>query len=275
MSLRVKHKKLFSILSISIGFTLFEVLIAMTILATLSILTAQSISRSIRDKARIQNNIDNTSSLETAFKIIERDIQMTFNFRDIQYEVDMRTRQGRQNTKAPTKNPNVPPLRPSSFNIKRPIQTTQFIGSEEKIDFVTLLQGRGYDISLEGDLKEVGYYLEQCRTFGNSKESSNCLWRRISSFVDDDVERGGNARVLLENVKSLEFKFYDTKLQSWKQTWNSKTQKFFPEAIEVTLETNRNKRPLKLQSVIPIRHPNNLNNSLTNNLNKSPTARPR
>ena len=260
------------ILSTLTGFTLIEVMLAMTIMATLSILTAQSISRSIRDKTRIQSNIDNVSSLETAFKIIERDIQMTFNFRDIQYEVDMRTRQGGQATKAPTQNPKAPPARPNTFNIKRPIQTTQFIGNREKMDFVTLLQGRGYETDLEGDLKEIGYYLEQCRSFGNAKENSNCLWRRISSFVDEDVERGGSARVLLENVKSLELKFYDAKLQSWNQTWNSKTQKTFPEAVEVTLETDRNKRPLKLQSVIPIRHPNNLN---SNNLNKSPTSRSR
>ncbi len=256
MSLRNKR---FSILSMLTGFTLVEVLIAMMILATLSILTAQSISRSIRDKARIQTNIDTASSLETTFKIIERDIQMTFNFRDVQYEVENRTRQGRPNTQASSNAPNTPPLRPNLPN--RPIQTTQFIGSEEKIDFVTLLQGRGYDTGLEGDLKEIGYYLEQCRTFVNPKESSNCLWRRISSFVDEDVERGGSARILLENIKSLEFKFYNAKLKSWTQEWNSKTQNAFPEAVEITLEADPKKRPLKLQSVIPIRHPNNFNKS--------------
>ena len=257
------HNRRFSLLSKLTGFTLIEVLIAIMILATLSVLTAQSISRSIRDKARIQTNIDASSSLETVFKIMERDIQMTFNFRDIQYEVEKRTTSNRPNTQASPNTPNTPntpnapPLGPS-FS-KRPIQTTQFIGNEEKIDFVTLLQGRGYDADLEGDLKEIGYYLEQCRTFANSKESSNCLWRRISSFVDEDVERGGSARVLLENIKSLEFKFYDAKLKSWTQVWNSKTQNAFPEAIDVILEANPNKRLVKLQSVIPIRHPNNIN----------------
>ena len=251
----------FPILKMFTGFTLIEVLIAIMILATLSILTAQSISRSIRDKARIQKNIDASSSLETVFKIMERDIQMTFNFRDVQYEVEARTRQNRPNTKAPPAGPTNPLPVSNSFNTKRPIEITQFIGNEEKIDFVTLLQGRGYDIGLEGDLKEIGYYLEQCRTFANAKESSNCLWRRISSFVDEDVERGGSARVLLENIKSLEFKFYDAKLKSWTQVWNSKTQKAFPEAVEVILEATPNKRTLKLQSIIPIRHPNNMNKS--------------
>ena len=268
MSLQNKH---FSIFSMPTGFTLIEVLIAMTILATLSILTAQSISTSIRDKARMQTNIDTSSSLETAFKIMERDIQMTFNFRDIQYEVEMKTARGRQNTSPRSgnpRNPQTPPIGrtnspPGSnlFNPKRPIQTTQFIGNEQKIDFVTLLQGRGYDIGLEGDLKEVGYYLEQCRTFVNPKESSNCLWRRISSFVDEDVERGGSARILLENITSLEFKFYDSKLKSWTQVWNSKTQNAFPEAIEIILEADPNNKTLKLQSIIPIRHPNNLTKS--------------
>ena len=258
MRFQYKKKSMLSILK-PIGFTLVEVLIAMSILATLSMLTAQSISRSIRDKSRIQTNIDHSSSIQTAFKIIERDIQMIFHFRDIHYEVTKKLANQKNQKAAGTGQSGtsivVNSQAPGAIN-KIP-ETTEFVGDENKIDFVTLLQGRGYGKGLEGDLKEIGYYLEQCRSYANPKKSSDCLWRRISSVVDDDVERGGASRVLLENIKSLQFQFYNSKTKTWIRRWNSKTQKTFPEAVEVTLETNPDKRSLKLQSIIPIRHPNN------------------
>lgn len=257
--MRFRYQKAFIISILKpVGFTLVEVVIAMGILATLSVLTAQSISRSIRDKSRIQTNIDHSSSIQTAFKIMERDIQMIFHFRDIHYEVTKKLANNKNQNQKNQPVPGAVANQQTPGAISKPPGTTEFIGNESKIDFVTLLQGRGYGKGLEGDLKEIGYYLEQCRSYANPKKSSDCLWRRISSVVDDDVERGGTARVLLENIKSLEFQFYNSKTKSWVRRWNSKTQKSFPEAVEVTLETNPDKRPLKLQSIVPIRHPNNL-----------------
>ncbi len=244
------------------GFTLIEVLIAMGILATLSVLTAQSISRSIRDKSRMQTNIDNISSIETAFKIIERDIQMTFHFKDIHHE--LLTKLGnnkKQNANPPLQRPPTAVTQPQqAHGAIPPPQTTQFLGEESRINFVTLLQGRGYSKGLDGDIKEVGYYIEECKGFIKRNETSDCLWRRIASFVDDDVERGGAARVLLENVKLLEFRFYNGERKSWDSVWNSKTQNTFPRAVEITLEVENNKRPpIKRQSVIPLRHTHNPN----------------
>lgn len=247
----------------SSGFTLIEVLIAMGILATLSILTAQSISRSIRGKQNIQNNIDVSSAFTSAIKIIERDIQMAFHFRDIHHEISMKlqTQKPQQNSPTNTSGNQAPVAPPSAANTQRsirPAQVTLFKGTEEKLDFVTLLQGRGYGKGLEGDQKEVGYYLEQCRRFTKPSENSNCLWRRISSFVDDDIERGGTARVLLEDVKTLEFRFYDQQQKRWNSVWDSKTQNnFFPAAVEITIETENETVPFKFQTVIPIRYPNN------------------
>ena len=238
------------------GFTLLEVLIAIGILATLSVFTAQSISRSIRGKHNIQYNIDMASAFNSAMRIMERDIQMAFHFRDIHHEVSMKLQAPTsQNNKA---RPNlVQPPSGTSQNSLRKAQTTLFKGTEDKLDFVTLLQGRGYSKGLDGDQKEVGYYLENCRKFTNPSETSNCLWRRMASFVDDDIEEGGSGRVLLEDVKTLEFRFYDQKQKRWTNVWNSKENNSFPSAVEITLETETKNSPLKFQSVIPIRYPNN------------------
>lgn len=245
-----------------VGFTLIEVLIAMGILATLSILTAQSISRSLRGKQNIQTNIDTSSAFTSAIKIIERDIQMAFHFRDIHYEVSMKLQAPPQNAKNAKGQPIATPPAPTpglSQNPPRPQQTTHFQGSEEKVDFVTLLQGRGYGQGLEGDQKEVSYYLDRCRKFTDPSKSSECLWRRLASFVDDNIERGGQARVLLEDVKTLNFRFYNQKQKRWVSTWNSQNQNknAFPAAVEVSIEIEPNDSLLKFQSVIPIRYPNN------------------
>src|SRR5690606_21181322 len=64
------------------GFTLIEVLIAIAILAVLSMYTAQSIQSAVQSKAKISSDLERTSTLRDAVKIIERDIQLAFNYRD-------------------------------------------------------------------------------------------------------------------------------------------------------------------------------------------------
>ncbi|NJL25449.1 MAG: type II secretion system protein [Calothrix sp. SM1_5_4] len=65
------------------GFTLIEVVIAMMILTFLSLFTMQAVQNAIKTKAKVQKEIDKTSTLRDALRIMERDINMAFNYRDI------------------------------------------------------------------------------------------------------------------------------------------------------------------------------------------------
>ena len=63
------------------GFTLLELLLAMSLMAFLSVMTMQSIQRALKTKAKLQKNIDLQSSIRDALRVMERDIQLAFHYR--------------------------------------------------------------------------------------------------------------------------------------------------------------------------------------------------
>ena len=244
-----------------LGFTLIEVLIAVSILAILSLLTGQSIQNAIRDKNRIQKNIDHSSSLRSAFKVIERDIQMAFNFKDLNQQVVEKLKAEEEKRKNQGQSDNRPP--PPGFAPQAQEPLTQFLGDREQIHFTSLNHVRMFADARESDQQEVGYYVAQCRKLGQPDKTTRCLWRRTTPYLDERVDEGGSARVLLEDVSNLEFRFYSIEKEDWVETWRSGeggdaiTRNKFPDAVEVTLETEKNDRKLMLSSIVPIRHPNN------------------
>ena len=233
------------------GFTLVEVVIAVSILAVLSLLTQQSIQQAVRQKTKIQNNLERSSELRSAFKVIERDIQMAFHHRGVN---DLISNNNLANT------PNNTPAPDTNT-----VGSTVFKGTKDRIDFTSLNNARIYEGSFESDQNEIGYYTAECRKLTKPDETSTCLWRRVSKIIDDDVTEGGAEVVLLENVSNLEFKYYNNKIQEWLEEWSSdqtqdsRTSNRFPDAVEIVLETNVNEKQLSFGSVVPVRHPNNEN----------------
>src|SRR5690606_22958188 len=71
----------------SSGFTLIEVVIAMTIMAFLTVMVAQSMRRSADFKGKVQRNIDQRSAINSAMRIIERDINLAYHYQDVNTEV--------------------------------------------------------------------------------------------------------------------------------------------------------------------------------------------
>ena len=232
------------------GFTLVEVVIAVSILAVLSLLTQQSIQQAVRQKTKIQNNLERSSELRSAFKVIERDIQMAFHHRGIN-DLISSNRPNNPNNNNP----------PASSNDK--IGHTVFKGTKDRLDFTSLNNARIYEGSFESDQNEIGYYTAECRKLTKPDETSTCLWRRVAKIIDDDVTEGGVDTVLLENVSNLEFKYYNNKIQEWLEDWisdqtqDSRTSNRFPDAVEVLLETSVRDKQLSFGSVVPVRHPNN------------------
>ena len=86
------------------GFTLLEVLISITILSFLSLLTARSIKEATRSKTRVQNQIDRSSLVYDAVNIMARDIQLAFNYRDINIQLYNAAQQVRQQRASQSQN---------------------------------------------------------------------------------------------------------------------------------------------------------------------------
>ncbi|MBX3040348.1 MAG: prepilin-type N-terminal cleavage/methylation domain-containing protein [Bdellovibrionaceae bacterium] len=240
------------------GFTLIEILIAVTILATISMLAARSIQQGIGAKVKIQSQIDDISRLRDALRLMERDINLAYHHMDFERDLNELLK---KNGSLPKDDPprEAPRLDPA----------THFVGSSESVSFVTMNNARMVRNSRQADFVEVGYALKDCRSADGTR-SSKCLWRRSSQSVDRDVTKGGDEVVLLEDVSVFELQYLGKGKQDWVKIWRTDqggdavTKNNFPQAVEITLGVSKGldnaKKNYKLTIVASIHFPNNKEN---------------
>ncbi|MDZ4678255.1 MAG: type II secretion system protein GspJ [Oligoflexia bacterium] len=240
------------------GFTLLEVLISVVILSIISTLTAMSIQRSTRFKGKIEKDIDEYSSVRDALVIITRDVNQAFHWYDISEEIKKKMI---ADAKAAGKespfgnNQQVGPAIPTE-------KLTSFIGAPDSLYLTTLSHQRTLTNAAESDQAEIGYYIKSVRSVKDQK-STKALVRSVSTLLDDDVTKGGKETVLLEDIKSLKFKYLGGDNKDWVDTWKStgtdesRSQGKFPNAVEINLTVGKDKREFKLSTVAAVHMPNN------------------
>lgn len=276
------------------GFTLIEVIIALFILSFLSLFTVQAIQRAIRDKAKIQKDIDKNSTLRDALRVMERDVNLAFNYRDVYTTLynqaqderkkialqpkkvtDSGTGSSGLSDKGTTSTPVTTTGAPSQIDETKYQHKpedkikTQFIGEAEAMNFTSLSNVRMMEGTMISSQAEIGYHLKSCRRRSTQETSSNCLWRRVSNYLHEDITRNGDETVLLENVTFFKLRYLGPgKQDEWLDTWMSNergddaTKGKFPYAVEITLEVrdpdpNAKDKKLRMTTVAAIRNPNN------------------
>lgn len=272
------------------GFTLIEVIVAMAIMAFLALFTVESIQQALRTKTKVQGEIDKNSMLRDALRVMERDINMAFNYRDInvqlfnmaqrEREKAARAKLGKAGTGAA--GPGGSPggfvggsvagsegLDPERFKQKPEKIETQFIGEASELAFTSLSNIRITEDSPISSQAEIGYKLKSCRRRSTQESSSQCLWRRISNYIHEDITKEGQETVLLENVTDFKLRYLGPGRDGeWVDTWISnergddQTKNKFPYAVEITIEIKDSRpeakdKPLRMTAVAAIRNPNN------------------
>lgn len=269
------------------GFTLLEVMIAIMLLAFVSVFSGQAINRAIKTKEKVQKDLDRHSMLRDALRVIERDINNAFNYQDFNaklFNMSLKEREAR--AKAPATGGAKPPGAPASpvppptpgvvqapfqetYKPKVEFNFTQFVGEKNSLHFSTVSNVRMTEDSQASEQAEVGYFLKSCRRRAQQNVSSNCLWRRVGIVIDDDPLKGGEQTVLLENVEKFELRYLGPgKEKEWVDTWSSGekgdaiTKGKFPYAVEVTIEvldknSVKKDKPLRMTIVASVRNPNN------------------
>ncbi len=273
------------------GFTLLEVIIAMMIMAFLSLFTVEAIQKALKTKAKVQKEIDKNSSLRDALRIMERDINMAFNYRDPSIELYNKAQAA--NSKASAVTPvkgkpaefanetddqfkerlrifNETPKTANPSKQKEEKIATQFIGEPEELNFTTLSNIRVSEDQKISSQAEIGYKLKSCRRRSTQEQSSKCLWRRVSNFIHEDITKAGEETVLLENVTEFKLRYLGPgKDDAWLDTWitsdkggDDVTKNKFPYAVEITMaikETGSDAKDkvLRMTAVAAIRNPNN------------------
>lgn len=265
------------------GFTLIEVLISVAILSTLGLLAAQTIRQAINQKKTIQEQVNETARLRDALKIFERDVNLTYHHRDWEKEIiDAAKKKSKKSTTGQPAssvpqfdaNGNLIPAEQADTplqqgEVARQDPTTQFIGKENEIHFVTMNTGRIVKDQAQADFVEVGYSLKECRSL-DGKTESKCLYRRTSPWVDKDVTKGGDEILLLENLTEFNLRYMGKGKQDWVKDWRSDgggdgaTKGNFPWSVEVSITSQKKDsknqdsgKKYSMQLVIPLHFPNN------------------
>ncbi len=261
------------------GFTLIEMMITVAILSALTLLATQSIQQAIKQKGKIQEQIDDVSRMRDALRLLEADINQAYHYRDVEKEItDLTNKPIAPVPGAPLPVPTpVPQQNPDEA--KRSDPTTHFVGTENTVDFVTMNNARMIRNMRQADFMEVGYSLKSCKSLSAEQGSSQCLWRRTTSWVDDDVTKGGDEVVLLENITEFKLRYIGKGKDDWVTVWrtdnggDAATKGKFPTAVEISLTIEHGagvkKKKYSMQIVAQIRFPNN--DEASNNANTGGT----
>ena len=216
------------------GFTLLEVLLALAIYTLIGIATVRHLTQLQNTKNTAFEDLDLYSDIRSALSVLRADLNQGFH---IQYD-DL----GEENKQAVLQNQSAP--------------HTIFDGRKAEIIFTSLSHRVYYAGRRETEQTEISYFLQ--RKDGLKHPS---LMKRESELIDADLYQGGNVYTILDNVLSLEFRYWDDKQQKWIDDWNSDgggTRDRFPLAIKVNLAMmGRNNKKLEIETQLKIAFPNN------------------
>lgn len=279
------------------GMTLIEILIAMAILAAITLSTTTSLRSSVTLKKKIKGKIDRQAKFRSALRIIDRDIRMAFHHRDITLAIykDIKEREkeilasnnnttdnsnstnnttntgntstntntnttANTNTNTNTENLTLINLEKYQREITDP---TTFYGEKNELHFTNTNSVRVTADDLASSQQEVGYYVKNCRNRLDPELSYNCLWRRVSKVIDDKVQEGGEEFVVLENVTVFKLRYYGETKDDWIEQWftgeraDDDTKDRFPEAVEVSIAFKEGDKVEEAVMISHIAFPNN------------------
>jgi len=107
-------------------------------------------------------------------------------------------------------------------------------GGYDSLDFNSFSHWRMFRNVKESDQVEVGYYVEPDPEI----RDRFILMRRESSYLDNDVMKGGKAYPVAEGISEFQLSYYDGRNQDWTENWNSKEvdqKDKLPRAVKVTI----------------------------------------
>jgi len=174
------------------GFTLLEVVFAVAVTAMMGVLIAAAFQSGYRTKELVEQEADRYRALRTGTDRMVREISAAF----VSDHYD--TRRYRDQNDRPT----------------------NFIGARDRLLFTTMAHQRLYADAKESDQMVVEYYTKSAPGPGGQQRLN--LMRREDSILDDRIDRGGTEDVLIENVKRIDFAYWDSDKKDWVDEWDTR-----------------------------------------------------
>lgn len=252
------------------GFTLLEVMISIIILAFVSLFSTQSIQRSISFKKKMQTEVDYQSEVRNALQFIERDINMAFHYRNLDTEMKQSLLKDQQTQSQQPQQPQQPgnttstaaPTIYSFQNETPPPNPTVFMGEDAKIRLTTLSNMRIFQNHPESSQLHLMYFVKDCREPGTSNNTT-CLIRKSTPYLDQNPEQEGSETIVITHVKEFALRYLGRGTDDWVKQWRTdetgtdQTKNIFPDAVEITITTEWNKKVYTQATIANLRFPNN------------------
>ena len=207
------------------GFTLIEVLIAVALLALMSIAIVQVTSRSFDLNFKLGSETSDYTGILLSLQTVERDLSQIYS-------------PVTGPTKAPDPTQNESPSEFWSIPVRSDgTRRARLKGNKEKLSFITNSNLRLEADSPQSDFLRVTWEIKR------NKEGSYSLLRSTEWDVfrlDPNSDRKPVEVALIENISSAKFTYYRPENKAWQEEWDSespysKDQNRFPALISLKI----------------------------------------
>ncbi len=190
------------------GFTLMEVVIAISITAFIGVVIGVSFNTTIANKDVIEAQSEHYRMLRAAMNRMTREISAAY----VSDRYDSKRYRDAYD---------------------RP---TNFIGTRDKLLFTTLAHQRLYADAKESDQMVVEYQVKN--SVDPKAKGRNDLVRREKVILEERMERGGSEDALFEGAKKIEFQYWNSERKQWEDEWDTRRAErktILPTRVKITL----------------------------------------
>jgi len=190
------------------GFTLFEAMVAISIMAMMGALIWGSFAPSFALRDEVEKQGERDEQIRGAVLRMAHEISMAFLSNDYdkgRYREMLTLFDGRHGS-----------------------------GGHDTLTFTSLAHERLYENALESDQTIIGYRVLEDKIISGQYN----LMRREKTVIDDQWDRGGDEEVLCEDIQGLVLRYWDDAKKEWVEDWNTKDVErtgVLPFRAEITL----------------------------------------
>lgn len=163
------------------GFTLIEVLIATLLMMMMGSILLTSLTTSANAKDEVEKISLRYQMIRKALTRMSREIGLAYMSKHI--------------------------------NKSDPVFYTQFHGYNDRLYFSAFGNNQKKRDEVVSDEQVLGFFL------GTDKEGKKSLMRKSADNLNTDVEKGGRVQLLLPDVSSIAFSYYNQRLEKWEERW--------------------------------------------------------
>lgn len=113
---------------------------------------------------------------------------------------------------------------------------TNFIGTKDKLLFTSLSHQRLYSDAKESDQMVVEF---QVKSSPDPKaRGRNDLVRREKAVLEERMDRGGSEDTLFEGARKIEFQYWNSERKQWEDEWDTRKpdrKSILPSRVKITL----------------------------------------